>query len=141
MNTVSLPDSSNPNKPSVHFTAAQSTQQKLCPKFSTMKLDFTTLGVFTTTRYQGNPVAIIRVPEASKVSLTQVQKQAIASEYGLSYSPFPTGNENADCRFRFNLSEIVFLYLPAEGESFREIDIDIFTSQAEVPFAVCSPKK
>lgn len=42
---------------------------------------------------------------------------------------------------RFNLSEIVFLHLPAEGESWKEIKIDIFTSHAEVPFAVCSLRK
>jgi predicted PhzF superfamily epimerase YddE/YHI9 len=46
-----------------------------------MKLEFSTLGVFTTTRYAGNPVAIIRVPAAEKANLSQSQKQAIASEY------------------------------------------------------------
>ncbi|CZR57717.1 related to phenazine biosynthesis protein phzC [Phialocephala subalpina] len=78
-----------------------------------MKLSYTTLDVFTTTRYTGNPVAIVQVP--STVSLTQQQKQGIASE--------------------FNLSEIVFLHLPAEGTSPSSRKIDIFTSQAEVPFA------
>ncbi|TVY90993.1 putative isomerase, partial [Lachnellula willkommii] len=79
-----------------------------------MKLDFTTLDVFSSTRYTGNPVAIIPVPASAKESLTQTQKQAIASE--------------------FNLSEIVFLHLPTDPTS-PERHIDIFTSHAEVPFA------
>ncbi|KAH9222363.1 hypothetical protein DL95DRAFT_518717 [Leptodontidium sp. 2 PMI_412] len=78
-----------------------------------MRLSYTTLDVFTSTRYAGNPVAVVRVP--SGTSLTQTQKQAIAAE--------------------FNLSEIVFLHLPAEGTTSTERKIDIFTHQAEVPFA------
>lgn len=80
-----------------------------------MKLSFTTLDAFTTTRYAGNPVAIIQVPASEKASLSQTQKQAIAKE--------------------FNLSEIVFLHLPAPGATYEEVNIDIFTSMAEVPFA------
>jgi PhzF family phenazine biosynthesis protein len=79
-----------------------------------MHLSFTTLDVFTTTHYTGNPLAIIRVPSTLSTSLTQTQKQSIASE--------------------FNLSETVFLHLP-EGESPSERKIDIFTSLAEIPFA------
>lgn len=84
----------------------------LAPK---MELAFTTLDVFTKTRYMGNPVAIVQVPAVSKTHLTQEQKQAIAWE--------------------FNLSEIVFMHLPPVGSAFNEITIDIFTSKAEVPFA------
>ncbi|KAH8804431.1 phenazine biosynthesis protein-like protein phzf family [Xylogone sp. PMI_703] len=83
-----------------------------------MKLSFTTLDVFTTTRYAGNPLAIVRVPAKDKPSLTQDQKQAIAKE--------------------FNLSEIVFLHLPVSedsDDSFKEVTIDIFTTIAEIPFA------
>jgi len=79
-----------------------------------MKLDFNTLDVFSSSRYAGNPVAIISVPASAKESLTQTQKQRIASE--------------------FNLSEIVFLHLPTSSAS-QERHIDIFTSHAEVPFA------
>ena len=100
-----------------------------------MKLEFTTFDVFTTTRYNGNPLAIVRVPASEKkstsifpifrkqwsdsrqIDLVQEQKQKIAAE--------------------FNLSEIVLLHLPAAGDSFKEVNIDIFTSYAEVPFAVC----
>ncbi|KAK0114000.1 hypothetical protein ONS95_014243 [Cadophora gregata] len=78
-----------------------------------MKLSYTTLDVFTSERYAGNPLAIIRVP--SGTTLTQSQKQAIAAE--------------------FNLSEIVFLHLPTEGSTSSERKIDIFTHEAEVPFA------
>lgn len=78
-------------------------------------LSFTTLDVFTTDRYTGNPVAIIQVPASISQTLTQHQKQSIASE--------------------FNLSEIVFLHLPVEGTDSSERKIDIFTSLAEVPFA------
>ncbi|KAH7383088.1 phenazine biosynthesis protein-like protein phzf family [Cadophora sp. MPI-SDFR-AT-0126] len=78
-----------------------------------MKLSYTTLDVFTSKRYTGNPVAVVRVPSGS--SLSQTQKQAIAAE--------------------FNLSEIVFLHLPDEGETSSERKIDIFTHKAEVPFA------
>lgn len=81
-----------------------------------MKLLFTTLDVFTTTRYTGNPAAIIRVPSGLSTSLTQAQKQRIASE--------------------FNLSEIVFLHTPTSSyPPSTERKIDIFTSLAEVPFA------
>ncbi|RDL31888.1 uncharacterized protein BP5553_09290 [Venustampulla echinocandica] len=83
-----------------------------------MKLNFTTLDVFTTARYKGNPLSIISVPSSLKPSLTQTQKQAIAQE--------------------FNLSEIVFLHLPppdADSNANAEREIDIFTSHAEVPFA------
>jgi PhzF family phenazine biosynthesis protein len=80
-----------------------------------MKLSFTTLDAFTTTPYAGNPVAIIQVPASEKANLSQTQKQAIAKE--------------------FNLSEIVFLHVPAPGVSWEEVNIDIFTSLAEVPFA------
>lgn len=80
-----------------------------------MKLKFETLDVFTTARYQGNPLAIISVPFDLSPTLTQTQKQTIATE--------------------FNLSEIVFLHLPEPGTSPKSRKIDIFTSLAEVPFA------
>jgi PhzF family phenazine biosynthesis protein len=82
---------------------------------SKMELPFTTLDVFTKTRYMGNPVAIVQVPADSKTHLTQAQKQAIAGE--------------------FNLSEIVFMHLPPAGSTFNEITIDIFAAKVEVPFA------
>ncbi|KAL3419705.1 phenazine biosynthesis [Phlyctema vagabunda] len=80
-----------------------------------MKLSFTTIDVFTTTRYAGNPLAIIEVPAEYKTSLTQEQKQKIAAE--------------------FNLSETTFLHLPPAGETHAEPVVDIFTTTSELPFA------
>ena len=74
-------------------------------------LEFVTLDVFTTERFKGNPLAIVKVP--GKFSLDQYNKQLIARE--------------------FNFSETVFLHEPEEGPSTRKIDI--FTTTAELPFA------
>jgi PhzF family phenazine biosynthesis protein len=76
-----------------------------------MRLNFITLDVFTTTRYAGNPLAIVLVPSEYHKTLTQAQKQSIATE--------------------FNLSETVFLHQVSE----RPVIIDIFTPIAEIPFA------
>ncbi|KIV87679.1 hypothetical protein PV11_03210 [Exophiala sideris] len=77
-------------------------------------LSFVTLDVFTTTRYTGNPLAIVRVPQST--TLSQSQKQRISRE--------------------FNLSESVFLHeQTTQDKSDDSVRIDIFTSYAEVPFA------
>jgi PhzF family phenazine biosynthesis protein len=76
-----------------------------------MRLSFTTLDVFTATRYTGNPLAIVKVPNEYSSTLTQSQKQSIAKE--------------------FNLSETVFIH-ETEGEVAL---VDIFTHEAEIPFA------
>ncbi|KAM3073963.1 hypothetical protein ACMFMG_008578 [Clarireedia jacksonii] len=80
-----------------------------------MKIHFTTLDVFTSTRYRGNPLAIVLPPTPD--TLTQTQKQTIANE--------------------FNLSESVILHLPPNASTSppNELTIDIFTSQIEIPFA------
>ncbi|PQE19339.1 Phenazine biosynthesis protein [Rutstroemia sp. NJR-2017a BVV2] len=82
-----------------------------------MKIPFTTLDVFTSTRYRGNALAIVLPPTPS--TLTQSQKQSIANE--------------------FDLSETVILHLPPSTSSTSspptEITIDIFTSHIEIPFA------
>lgn len=82
---------------------------------SKLKLNFVTVDVFTTTSYAGNPLAIIEVPASAKDILTQSKKQDIAKE--------------------FNLSETVFLHLPAPGTSSADRTMDIFTIQSELPFA------
>lgn len=76
------------------------------------RLDFTTYDVFTQTRFQGNPLAIIKVPK--DIHLPQDLKQAIARE--------------------FNFSETVFLH-EAEDNGSPDRRIDIFTTTAELPFA------
>ena len=76
------------------------------------KLHFTTLDVFTSIRFSGNPLAIVHVPKDLKNVLSQTQKQTIARE--------------------FNLSETVFMH---EGNPDGPITIDIFTKDAELLFA------
>lgn len=78
-----------------------------------MLLNFTTLDVFTTSRYVGNPLAVIRVPKSLRTQLTEAQKQKIAKE--------------------FNLSEVTFLHEPAPGADTAEYDI--FTPMARMSFA------
>ncbi len=78
------------------------------------QFSFLTLDVFTTTRYTGNPLAIIKIPQS--LSLSQTQKQRIARE--------------------FNLSETVFLHEQTQSDKDdQSVRIDIFTSYAEIPFA------
>lgn len=74
------------------------------------KLRFTQLDVFTTTRFAGNPLAIVHLPKDH--GLSQSQKQLIARE--------------------FNLSETVFLH---ESDPDSPTTIDIFTATEELPFA------
>ncbi|KAE8443416.1 hypothetical protein EG329_001897 [Mollisiaceae sp. DMI_Dod_QoI] len=79
-------------------------------------LSFTTLDVFTSTPYTGNPLALVRLPSSLKDVITQVQKQSIAKE--------------------FNLSETVFLHESKDpGAACPEWNIDIFTPEEELPFA------
>ncbi|KAF2807921.1 Diaminopimelate epimerase-like protein [Mytilinidion resinicola] len=76
-----------------------------------MAYEFVTVDVFTKTRYEGNPLAIIKVPKSA--TLTQKQKQSIAAE--------------------FNLSESTFLH-ERSGEAY-EWTVDIFMTDKELPFA------
>ncbi|KAJ0417352.1 Diaminopimelate epimerase-like protein [Aspergillus carlsbadensis] len=86
---------------------------------ATMALPFTTLDVFTETRFHGNPLAVVTIPPG--IVLTQAQKQAIARE--------------------FNLSETTFVHdLDVEASAPTDKDkdtrrFDIFTPYAEIPFA------
>lgn len=78
-----------------------------------MELKFTTVDVFTTTPFLGNPLSIVRVPASLREKLSEEQKQNIARE--------------------FNLSEITFLHDVQPGEEFA--DYDIFTSTNRMSFA------
>ena len=78
-----------------------------------MQLSFTTLDVFTTTRYIGNPLAVIRVPASLRDLLTEDQKQKLARE--------------------FNLSEITFLHEPTKDDDTAVFDI--FTVKSRMTFA------
>ena len=75
------------------------------------QLAFVTLDVFTSTRYTGNPLALVKVPR--HVALSQSQKQRIARE--------------------FNLSETVFVLPP--DDPVNSAKIRIFTPGGELPFA------
>lgn len=80
----------------------------------TEHLAYVTLDVFTSTPYTGNPLAIIKVPSTIVLSLDQ--KQRIARE--------------------FNFSESVFLHEQTQQDRDDEsVRINIFTTEAEVPFA------
>lgn len=82
-----------------------------------MSLAFITLDVFTTTKFHGNPLALVLVPPDLSATLTQAQKQLIARE--------------------FNLSETVFLHEPPDNQTPPpdDVRVDIFTSFTEIPFA------
>ncbi|KAK8079568.1 hypothetical protein PG997_007386 [Apiospora hydei] len=91
-----------------------------------MQLPFATLDVFTNTRLEGNPLAVVSVPASRRAELTQAKKQKIAQE--------------------FNLSETVFMHQPAkkdggndgeceEDKDASQVEIDIFTTESELPFA------
>lgn len=78
-----------------------------------LKLDFVTIDVFTDKPYEGNPLAIIRIPH--NVHVTQEQKQRIARE--------------------FNLSESTFLHENSSDAKEDEWTVDIFMTSKELPFA------
>lgn len=77
-------------------------------------LDFTTLDVFTSTKFRGNPLAVVTIPVELKSTLTQAHRQSIATE--------------------FNLSETVFLHEPADHSSTTR-EVNIHTIEKELPFA------
>ncbi|THW76919.1 Diaminopimelate epimerase-like protein [Aureobasidium pullulans] len=77
-------------------------------------LQYTTLDVFTTKKFAGNPLAVCKIP--SGMTLTQEQKQTIAVE--------------------FNYSETTFVHpCSNEGSEVPEWQVDIFTVKTELPFA------
>jgi predicted PhzF superfamily epimerase YddE/YHI9 len=77
------------------------------------QLEFVTLDVFTSKRYEGNPLAIVRIPNG--VTLSQEQKQLIARE--------------------FNLSESTFLHENSSDTRNESWTVDIFLTTREIPFA------
>jgi PhzF family phenazine biosynthesis protein len=77
------------------------------------QLDFVTIDVFTSEPYEGNPLAIVRIPPGTTV--TQEQKQIIARE--------------------FNLSETTFLHENGDGAQDDTWTVDIFMTSQELPFA------
>lgn len=78
------------------------------------KLSFTTVDVFTQTRFLGNPLAIVDIPSGKDVSTQQMQ--TIAREY--------------------NLSETIFIHEGRKGnDGILEWRVRIFLVDQEIPFA------
>ncbi|SMQ51691.1 unnamed protein product [Zymoseptoria tritici ST99CH_1A5] len=85
-----------------------------------ISLPFTTLDVFTTTRYEGNPLAVVHIPTDPKKQPSSDQLDQIAKE--------------------FNLSETIFIYLRDEStdngnDEVPEWKVRIYTIEGEIPFA------
>jgi PhzF family phenazine biosynthesis protein len=80
---------------------------------SPFQLEFVTVDVFTSKPYEGNPLAIVRIPQGQIVS--QQQKQTIARE--------------------FNLSESTFLHEKGGDAQEDTWTVDIFMTTKELPFA------
>jgi pre-mRNA-processing factor 19 len=81
-----------------------------------LSLAYYTLDVFTTTRYLGNPLAVVLVPAEERTTLTQERKQLIARE--------------------FNFSETVFLHVPPDDQKDSTTrNFDIFLVDREITFA------
>lgn len=80
---------------------------------SPSQLAFVTVDVFTSRPYEGNPLAIVRIPHGHSVS--QEQKQAVARE--------------------FNLSETTFLHEKGPDAQDDTWTVDIFMTTRELPFA------
>ena len=117
MNTFEqrLQKSASNSKNSGNATPPQLSKTRDHP--SPNSLPFSTLDVFTTTRFKGNQLAVVHVPSNSplpaSVLPSQETKQTIARE--------------------FNFSETVFLHDALAGTSDRRLDI--FTLKQELPFA------
>jgi PhzF family phenazine biosynthesis protein len=78
------------------------------------QLPFLTLDVFTTTRFAGNPLGLVKVPKGQDVSTEDMQTMAR----------------------EFNLSETVFLHEGVTGEDgIPEWRVRIFMTTHELPFA------
>ncbi|KAF2501699.1 phenazine biosynthesis PhzC/PhzF protein [Lophium mytilinum] len=86
------------------------------PSSHTRDLEYSILDVFTSTRFAGNPLAIVFLPPTADYNPSQSELQAIASE--------------------FNLSETIFLHQPTDSDITQAIQrARIFTSTREILFA------
>ncbi|KAJ5625971.1 hypothetical protein N7510_002280 [Penicillium lagena] len=89
---------------------------------SPRKLAYLTFDVFTTTRFKGNPLAIVKVP--ASVTLTQEDKQKIAREFNYSETVILQDNDQELA----SVGDAADVKLP-------EWKIGIFLTTAEIPFA------
>ncbi|KAI9706917.1 MAG: hypothetical protein M1820_004696 [Bogoriella megaspora] len=79
---------------------------------SSSSLQYVTLDVFTQVKFEGNPLAVVKVPRS--FSISQNQKQQIARE--------------------FNYSETTFIHEREDGQE-NHWKVDIFTKNEEISFA------
>jgi hypothetical protein len=96
-------------------------------------LPFSTLDVFTTTPYRGNPLGVVSLPPAtasSSTPLTQEQKQTIARELNLSETVFVHAENGEEVEEEGAGGEKVTRMGGREGRR-----VDIFTTEEELPFA------
>ncbi|KAH7035643.1 uncharacterized protein B0I36DRAFT_318785 [Microdochium trichocladiopsis] len=101
-----------------------------------MKLPFATLDVFTSTRMQGNPLAVVTVPRHLRDKLAQADKQRIAREFNLSETVFlheAGGGGDDDAEGTAAAAEDGAGSSP--GSRGRRRIVDIFTVDREIPFA------
>lgn len=80
---------------------------------TSMSLNFVTIDVFTDKPYEGNPLAVVRIPHG--VTISQENKQRIARE--------------------FNLSETTVLHENSSDSDKDQWVVDIFMTSRELPFA------
>jgi predicted PhzF superfamily epimerase YddE/YHI9 len=83
-----------------------------------MELDFLILNTFTSLRYTGGSLAMVKVLPKDRTVLSPEQKQLIARE--------------------FNLPETLFLHEAPVDKDASKFEIEIFTVDKELPFAVQS---
>lgn len=93
----------------------------------TQSLKFTTLDVFTSKPFTGNPLAIVTLPSQSAIS--QEQKQLIAREFNYSETVFVSVSTttNTNCNTQGSDTDAT--------ATIPEYDVAIFTTDAEIPFA------
>lgn len=94
-----------------------------------IKLSFVTLDVFTSQRYLGNPLAVVFLPASLESAITQETKQRIAREFNLSETVFLHTQDDSRESTGEKRERAVTVPKP------RQIKIDIFTPNEELPFA------
>jgi predicted PhzF superfamily epimerase YddE/YHI9 len=83
-----------------------------------MELDYLILNTFTSQRYTGGSLALVKIPLEQRITFSLDQKQLIARE--------------------FNLPETLFLHEVPLDRNADDFEIEIFTVTKELPFAINS---
>ncbi|KAG4429690.1 hypothetical protein IFR05_014824 [Cadophora sp. M221] len=124
------PTTSKSHNSNTHPSSTSSTSKPpiLAPSHP-LTLPFTTLDVFTSTPYTGNPLALIRIPCTLRTLITQQQKQKIAAEFNLSETIFLHEQKQVQEREQEKFGQ------SSGGVSIPVWDVEIFTTYTELPFA------